>query len=82
VAATPPAKGANLFRALFQKKSVTTRGVTASAPALRNSPERHTVTPTPILIPRPMASNEGRHLPLAKRLSNKLKEPFANSKNC
>jgi hypothetical protein len=28
-----------------------------------------------------MSSNDRRHLPLAKRLSNKLKEPFAN-KNC
>ena len=85
VIAGESSKGSNLFRSMFQKKPVVNKNV-APAPAsrLRNSPDRQTsltVTPTPILIPRPMSSNDRRHLPLAKRLSNKLKEPFAN-KNC
>jgi len=85
VVAGEMSKGANLFRSMFQKKAVVPKNVApAITSRLRNSPERQTsltVTPTPILIPRPMSSNDRRHLPLAKRLSNKLKEPFAN-KNC
>jgi hypothetical protein len=78
-----PSKGSNLFRSMFQKKSVTTKNVAVTTSRLRNSPERQTplsVTPTPILIPRPMSTGDRRHLPLAKRLSDKLKEPFGNKK--
>lgn len=79
-----PSKGSNLFKSIFQKKSVTTKNVattTSTTPTsrLRNSPERQ-ITPTPILIPRPMSSHDKRHMPLAKRLSDKLKDPFGNRK--
>ena len=76
-----PSKSSNLFKSMFQKKSVTTKNVAVTTSRLRSSPETSlSVTPTPILIPRPMAV-ERRHLPLAKRLSDKLKEPFSIGKN-
>ena len=82
-----PSKGSNLFKSMFQKKSVTTKNAatttTTTTSRLRNSPERQTslsATPTPILIPRPMSTHEKRHTPLAKRLSDKLKDPFGNRK--
>jgi hypothetical protein len=75
----------NLLKALFLKKS---SPVNKSAASTTTTPvsklKTPTVTPTPILVPRPLATNGERrhHLPLAKRLSNKLKEPFTQNKEC
>ncbi len=78
----------NLLKALFLKKSTPVNKSVASATTTTTPPvsklKTPTVTPTPILVPRPLTTNGERrhHLPLAKRLSNKLKEPFTQSKEC
>ncbi len=62
-----PATATHPFRAIFRRKK---------SPATKTKPVL--TAPTPILMPRPMSSvTDRRHLPLTKRLSNKLKEPFA-----
>ena len=65
----------NLLKSLFLKKTV--GGKNSAAAAAKSD-----IKPVPILVPRPLAGVERRHLPLAKRLSDNLKETFSRSKNC